>query len=146
MAEKAYYTGEGVFHFDGKDYGHGKELPAAVPAESIDAMIKKGKASRKAPEKGIAVVADESAALRGKVQTLTEQRDAAERAASAGSVEIGRLQERIAELEKTGIEREELVASLTEQLGAATAVPVPVVPVPPPAPPVTPNGAAGPKK
>lgn len=148
--KEAYYIGVGVFHFDGKDYGYGKKLPATVPADTIDAMKKKGKVSETAPAKEGVVMDNALGVLQDKVQQLILERDEATDAATRNAEEIERLQDRLAVVQgdlstvtgerdaarSTVTERDTTIEDLTKQL---------MTPVTPAAPGALAEQGAGPK-
>jgi uncharacterized coiled-coil protein SlyX len=149
-----FFTGKGVVSHRGADYRTGKELPADLPKETLEALLKKGKVSTTRPMGGVVAVA----AADKRVTELESKLSEVTAAATRNCEEIEKRGARIAELEKTSTEREELIADLRAQLeanrvtieqltaqltGAAPAAPAPEAPAA--EAPKAPSGA-GPKK
>lgn len=158
-----YYIAAGVFNFGGKDYKHGEALPAELPAETVARMIAKGTASETRPVVGGGAGAGELGTLRDQVKSITAQlaalkQDAsdeieylrgdlkrANEAASKGNVEIGRLQDSLAEVAgQRDAARDSLDQAQTtiREMSAAQLT----VSAAPPVPPAAPLQGAGPKK
>lgn len=96
MAEKVYYAGAAVLHFNGEDIRRGDVLPADFPAASVKSMLNNGKASTTKPE----------GPHRPIRKTVTELPD-----------ELAQVRAELAQANET-------IAVLTEQLTAAPAAPV----------------------
>lgn len=130
-----FYTGDGVLNFEGVDYAKGDKLPAGLPAETLDALKAKGKASDSPVAAAVAAVDVVTESLRKQIEQLTESLGHAEAEIRRGSDEIEKLRA-LLEAERAALEAERkradeaqvTIEQLTVQL--TTAAPAAAGPAP----------------
>jgi len=112
-----FYTGKGVFRFEGVEYEQGDELPEGVPAETLDKLKARGAVSDSPVQRQTA------GSLDARVAQLQAQLTEATDAASHNSDEISRLQGVAEGLTAQLTEAQSTISALTAQLTAPGGAP-----------------------